>query len=165
MATRKKKEPEKPKTLREKAAQLLLVVKHVPPTMKLLWAAAPVAVVVLLLFTLVQALVPAAIAWVAKLIVDGVVTAQKTGSLEARDNVLEAVGLELFLVVLQTTLQRTHWLVRESIGARLKRSLSVRVLEKALTLELRHFEDSALYDKMQNARQIGRASCRERVCT
>ncbi len=150
---RPKKKPEEPKTWRERLGQLTLVVKHIPPTLRLLWVAAPGGVAVLLAFTLVGALVPAAIAWVAKLIVDGVVVAQQTADVAARERVLFAVAAELGLVIVQTTLQRTHWLVRESIGARLKRSLSVRVLEKALTLELRHFEDSTLYDKMQNARR------------
>ena len=150
---RPKKKPEEPKNLRERIGQLTLVVKHIPPTMRLLWVAAPGGVALLLLFTIIGALVPPAIAWVAKLIVDGVVLAQQTGDAAARDRVLWAVAAELGLVFLQTALQRTHWLVKEAIGARLKRSLSVRVLEKALTLELRHFEDSTLYDKMQNARR------------
>jgi ATP-binding cassette subfamily B protein len=135
-----------------KRDQLRLVMKTVPPTVRLLWAAAPAALVATILVTLGQALVPAAIAWVAKLIVDGVVLAQ-TGDLAARQQVLSAVMLELGLVVLQTILGRGQGLLKETIATRLKRSLSVRVLDKALNLELRHFEDSALYDKMQNARR------------
>jgi ATP-binding cassette, subfamily B, bacterial len=153
MATRKKTVPSPPKTWRQQAAQLSLVIKHVPPTLRLLWEAAPGGVITLFVFALVQAMVPAAIAWVAKLIIDGVVIAQQTGAPTALADVRFAVAVELCLVLLQTVLQRSHWLVRESVGARLKRSLSVRVLEKALTLELRHFEDSSLYDKMQNARR------------
>jgi ATP-binding cassette, subfamily B, bacterial len=153
MATRKKTAPSPPKTWRQQAAQLSLVIKHVPPTLRLLWDAAPGGVITLFAFAIVQALVPAAIAWVAKLIIDGVIVAQQTGAEGARTDVQVAVVIELGLVLLQTILQRSHWLVRESVGARLKRSLSVRVLEKALTLELRHFEDSSLYDKMQNARR------------
>ena len=149
----KQSKKSEPRTWRERGEQLTLVVKHIPRTLRLLWSAAPVGVSLLLLFTLVSALVPAAIAWVAKLIVDGVVLSQRTGAAAAREGVLAAVGAELGLVFLQTVLQRTQWLVRESIAARLKRSLSVRVLEKALTLELAHFEDSAVYDKMQNARR------------
>ena len=132
--------------------QLRLVLKTVPPTVRLLWSAAPVALLAVVGVTLGQALVPAAIAWVAKLIVDGVVLAQ-AGDVAARDRVVSAVMLELGLVVLQTILSRGQGLLKETIATRLKRSLSVRILDKALNLELRHFEDSALYDKMQNARR------------
>ena len=144
--------PKPPPSFRERVQQFGLVLRYAPPTLALLWKAAPVGIVALGVLTVLQALVPAGIAWVAKLIVDGVVAAQ-AGTAGARDEVLRAVGIELALVVGQTILARTQWVVRESVAARLKRSLSVRVLEKALALELRHFEDSALYDKMQNARR------------
>ena len=74
--------------------QLRLVLKTVPPTVRLLWSAAPVALLAVVGVTLGQALVPAAIAWVAKLIVDGVVLAQ-AGDVAARDRVVSAVMLEL----------------------------------------------------------------------
>ncbi len=143
---------EAPATPRDRLRQLLLVVKTALPTLKLLWQAAPTAMVTLLLLTLGQAVVPAGIAWVAKLIVDGVVAAQN-GTAGAKSEVLRAVGIELGLVVSQLVLSRLQGLVREHVAARLKRSLSLRVIDKALHLELRHFEDSSLYDKMQNARR------------
>ncbi len=153
MASRRTTVEDAPTGPRERTKQLLLVVKTAPPTLRLLWQAAPGAMVALLMLTLAQAVVPAGIAWVAKLIVDGVVAAQTTGSELSRERVLHAVGIELVLVVLQLTLARVQGLVREHVAARLKRSLSLRVIDKALNLELRHFEDSSLYDKMQNARR------------
>jgi ATP-binding cassette, subfamily B, bacterial len=145
--------PPTQKSLRDRVDQLLLVVRTIPPTVKLLWEAAPGGLLWLFVLTLLQALVPAAIAWVAKLIIDGVVAAQQNPTSSSHNEVMQAVAIELGLVVLQTLLQRTQWLVREITAARLKRSLGVRVLEKALALELHHFEDSSLYDKMQNARR------------
>ena len=44
-------------------------------------------------------------------------------------------------------------LTRELLRANLGNLLNERILEKALQLELRHFEDSDTYDKMQNARR------------
>ncbi|HEY1100914.1 MAG TPA: ABC transporter ATP-binding protein [Myxococcota bacterium] len=144
--------PAAPPTFRERLAQLTTVVETAPPTLKLLWRAAPLAMVVLLLITLAQAVVPAAIAYVAKIIVDAVVAAQ-AGDVAARTRVTHAVVFELGLVVVQLVLARLQGLVREHVAARLKRSLSLQVIDKALHLELRHFEDSSLYDKMQNARR------------
>ena len=44
-------------------------------------------------------------------------------------------------------------LERELLRARLGNVVNERILEKALELELRHFEDAEVYDKMQNARR------------
>jgi ATP-binding cassette subfamily B protein len=44
-------------------------------------------------------------------------------------------------------------LARELLRARLGNLVNERILEKALELELRHFEDAETYDKMQNARR------------
>jgi ATP-binding cassette subfamily B protein len=108
--------------------------------------------VVLAVATAVQALVPAGIAWVAKLIVDAVSKAVH-GDLTVRDEVVKLVALELAFVVVNMVLGRVADLTRNRIGQELKRLLARDVLEKALALEVRHFEDSALYDKMQNARR------------
>ena len=153
MVRPKKLEEQKPTTWRERVSQMTLVLRHIPGTFRMLWKAAPGGTLLLAAVTLVQALVPAAIAWVAKLIIDGVVRAQASHDAQDREAVLMAVAVELGLVFLQTVLHRTNWLTREVVGAHLKRDLSMRVLRKALELELRHFEDSKLYDKMQNARR------------
>ena len=44
-------------------------------------------------------------------------------------------------------------LTRELLRARLGNAINEQILEKALVLELRHFEDADVYDKMQNARR------------
>jgi ATP-binding cassette subfamily B protein/ATP-binding cassette subfamily C protein len=44
-------------------------------------------------------------------------------------------------------------LSRELLRARLGNLVNERILEKSLELELRHFEDAEVYDKMQNARR------------
>jgi ATP-binding cassette subfamily B protein/ATP-binding cassette subfamily C protein len=53
----------------------------------------------------------------------------------------------------QMTASRLLGLRRELLRAALGNAINVRILEKALELELRHFEDAEVYDKMQNARR------------
>src|SRR5688572_17192890 len=124
--------------------------RQLPGTFRLFWAASPRGAVVLGVLTLVAALVPAAIAWVGKLIVDGVVAASSGGGEAARERVLRLVVLEFGLMVGSVTLDRALALTRELLRARLGNLLNERILQKALQLELRHFEDSDTYDKMQN---------------
>lgn len=127
--------------------------KQLPGTFRLFWQASPHGAVVLMALTAVSALLPASMAWVGKLIVDGVVEAARTGSAEVRSRVLGLVGLELGLMVASSAVERTQGLVRELMRANLGNLLNERILHKALQLELRHFEDSETYDKMQNARR------------
>jgi ATP-binding cassette subfamily B protein/ATP-binding cassette subfamily C protein len=103
--------------------------------------------------TLVLALLPAAVAWVGKLIVDGVVLAARSGAPADRTRVLTLVAVELGLMAAQMASSRLLSLRRELLRGSLGNRINERILEKALTLELRHFEDSETYDKMQNARR------------
>jgi ATP-binding cassette, subfamily B, bacterial len=140
-------------TTAKPAKQLRLVLQTLPPTARLLWRAAPLAVALVVVVIALQALLPAAIAWVGKLIIDAVVLAQQQGDAAARARVVDVVLVELGLVTLQAALSRAQTVLREGIAAALKRTLADDVLEKALALELRHFEDASVYDKMQNARR------------
>jgi ATP-binding cassette subfamily B protein/ATP-binding cassette subfamily C protein len=103
--------------------------------------------------TLVLALLPAAIAWVGKLIVDGVVLAARTGLETDREHVLVLVVAEAGLMAAQMGASRFLSLRRELLRGALGNRVNERILEKALTLELRHFEDADTYDRMQNARR------------
>ncbi|NPC84289.1 ABC transporter ATP-binding protein, partial [Pyxidicoccus fallax] len=126
--------------------------KQLPGTFRLFWAASPKLAVLLGALTLMAAVLPAGIAWVGKLIVDTVVAAAQ-GSLEARSRVYGLVGLEFGLMLGSAVVERGLTLTRELLRASLGNLLNERILQKALQLELRHFEDSDTYDKMQNARR------------
>ncbi len=99
-------------------------------------------------------MLPAGIAYVGKLIVDGVVMAARSGGDPAlRARVMGLVGLEFGLMLGSALVERGLSLTRELLRANLGNLLNERILQKALELELRHFEDSDTYDKMQNARR------------
>ncbi|MBK7861378.1 MAG: ABC transporter ATP-binding protein [Archangiaceae bacterium] len=144
--TQKKKEDLPRIPLRELARQL-------PGTFRLVWEADRVNVLTFVALQLVLSLQPAAMAWVGKLIVDGVVRAVKEPSDAVRVQVLELVGLELGIALAGLLIGRFNALLNSLTRARLGNLINERILEKALTLELRHFEDPALYDKLQNARR------------
>jgi ATP-binding cassette subfamily B protein len=128
--------------------------KYLPGTFRLFWKASPRLAVTLGVLTLVAAVLPAAIAYVGKLIVDGVVAAASGGGAEVlRTQVLRLVGLEFGLMLGSALVDRSLSLTRELLRANLGNLLNERILHKALELELRHFEDSNTYDKMQNARR------------
>jgi ATP-binding cassette subfamily B protein/ATP-binding cassette subfamily C protein len=63
------------------------------------------------------------------------------------------VATELGLMAIQLSANRLLSLRRELLRGALGNAVNERILAKALELELRHFEDADVYDKMQNARR------------
>jgi ATP-binding cassette subfamily B protein len=100
----------------------------------------------------VAGLLPAAIAYVGKLIVDAVVLASSTSS-TASAPVLSIVLLELGLVVILAAAQRGLMVCESLLRALLGQRVNEVILEKALTLSLADFEDSEFYDRMTRARR------------
>jgi ATP-binding cassette subfamily B protein len=112
----------------------------------LVWRSSPLATTILAALTLVSAVLPLGVAYAGKGIVDGVV------ALSSR-HTLRWVIIELSIVGGQALTQRALGFVRQLLGARLAVDINVRILEKALTLELRHFEDGRFYDSLVRARR------------
>jgi ATP-binding cassette subfamily B protein len=120
--------------------------EHTPRTLGLLFRAAPGPSIGLGAFTLVAAVLPLGVAYVGKAIVDAVAS-------RSREAALRWVLVELALVASLALVQRSLGLLRSLIGARLSLNINGAILEKALALELRHFEDSEFYDQLTRARR------------
>jgi ATP-binding cassette subfamily B protein len=120
--------------------------QHTRATLALVWKASPRLTATLAVLTVVSAVLPLGVAYVGKEIMDAVVA--HDGRLTLR-----WVLAELGLVAVQALVLRTLGLVRQLLGARLGLDINVRILEKALTLELRHFEDPDFYDQLTRARR------------
>jgi ATP-binding cassette subfamily B protein len=104
----------------------------------------------------VSGILPAAIASIGGLFVDAVASAfQETGNSaqQMRSEALYYVFLEAGLVVLMTAAQRISTVCQSILRVLLGNKINVMILEKALTLELAHFEDSEFYDKLVRARR------------
>jgi ATP-binding cassette, subfamily B, bacterial len=142
-----------PDTLRERLRLTLKYLRYLPRTFALVSESSRAFAVGMLALLLGQAALPAAMAWVGKLIVDAVVSAARGGDPAQRWYVLRLVSFELGLMVLSTAMSRGQALLRDLMRASLGNHVNTMILEKAATLELRHFEDADFYDKMQNARR------------
>jgi len=145
--------PEEDLGLRERARRTLSLLGTLPRTVRLVRESGPGFAAALLGLLAGAALIPGAMAWVGKLIVDAVVAAARSGSAGDRALVFRLVLLEFALMLASQLLSRGQTLLRELLRATLGHHVNVLILEKATTLELRHFEDAAVYDKMQNARR------------
>ena len=118
----------------------------------LVWTTSPALTLTLAFLTLVAGVLPAAIAYVGQLIVDSVVAAMSSTSPDT-SRVLWLVALEAIIVIFVAASQRGMSACQSLLRALLGQRVNVMILEKALTLQLSHFEDSEFYDKMTQARR------------
>jgi ATP-binding cassette subfamily B protein len=119
--------------------------------LELVWSTNRSLTMALALLTLAAGILPASVAYVGALIVDAVVAAMRSGGIAQR--VVELVVLEGVLVASIAAAQRGLSLCQSLLRAQLGQRVNVMILEKALTLELQHFEDSEFYDKLTRARR------------
>jgi ATP-binding cassette, subfamily B, bacterial len=106
--------------------------------------------------TLIAGSLPAAVAYVGALIVDAVIAAIQGGGLDnlvLTRHALMLVIAEGLLVAAIAGAQRGISLCQSLLRAQLSQRVNVMILEKALTLELTHFENSDFYDKLTRARR------------
>jgi ATP-binding cassette subfamily B protein len=124
--------------------------------MEIVWSTSATLTLVMAATTLVSGVLPAAIASVGGLFVDAVASAiQNTGDAAeaARSEVLFYVLVEAGLVVIMTGAQKLNTVCQSILRVLLGNKINVMILEKALTLELAHFEDAEYYDKLVRARR------------
>ncbi|HEY9873828.1 MAG TPA: ABC transporter ATP-binding protein, partial [Candidatus Obscuribacterales bacterium] len=119
----------------------------------LVWNTSASLTLIFAVLTLVAGLLPAAVAYVGKLIVDSVVLASQSGNSSDRTLALGYVGLEAIAVILLAGTQRGLTVCQSLLRVLLGYKVNVLILEKALQLDLSHFEDSEFYDLMNRARR------------
>ena len=132
------------------------VFRYTRHALALVWSTSRPLTVALALLTLVAGVLPAGIAYLGALIVDAVVAAIAihggTGAVDL-SRVLGFVALEGVLVAALAAAQRGLSTCQSLLRAQLGQRVNEMILEKALTLELGHFEDSEFYDKLTRARR------------
>ena len=124
--------------------------------MELVWTTSRQLSIALAVLTLIAGALPAAVAFVGALIVDAVVAAIQSTVVDRPElsvHALLLVGVEGLLVAALAGVQRGISSCQSLLRAQLGQRVNAMILEKALTLELSHFEDSEFYDKLTRARR------------
>jgi ATP-binding cassette, subfamily B, bacterial len=118
----------------------------------MVWDTSPVLVSATTVLRLFRALLPVAMLWVSKLILDSVVGWIRRGNGDSR-RIWKLVALELGLAVISDLLGRANSLFDSLLGDRFTNRISVRLIEHATKLDLASFEDPVFYDKLERARR------------
>ena len=129
------------------------VFRYSKEAITLVWTTDKRLTLILLALTIFAGVIPGAIAYVGKKIVDAVVLAAETDLPADRWWVLKWIGIEAALIILMAAAQRTLMVSNSLLRALLGQRVNIMILEKAQTLELSHFEDSEFYDKLTRARR------------
>ncbi|HEX4467010.1 MAG TPA: ABC transporter ATP-binding protein, partial [Solirubrobacteraceae bacterium] len=126
-------------------------------TLGLVWRSSPGGTTALGVLTVLAASLPPLTAYLGKLIIDAVIAAHAAAAGAPRDvavaRAIRFVLFELAAVGGSALLERALGLVRQNVGSRLGIDVNVAILQKAQTLDLRHFEDPEFYDKLTRARR------------
>ncbi|MBM3606768.1 MAG: ABC transporter ATP-binding protein [Alphaproteobacteria bacterium] len=137
--------------------------KNIPPFLAMVWRASPLLTLAMIALRLLRAVMPVAMLWVGKLIIDQVVA---LSALEGRPDTLAGwwdsgmahplivlVALELALAVTQDILGRLVSYVDALLQEKLVIDISIRLMDHAAGLDLASFEDAAFQDRLDRARR------------
>lgn len=136
--------------------EFLGVFRYSSRAVELVWTTSKLLTVLLALLTLIAGLLPAGAAWVGQKIVDAVVAGAAIASAGGEPVIAVALGwvaLEGGIMIALSGSQKGLSVCQSLLRAMLGHRVNVMILEKALTLQLVHFEDSEFYDKLTQARR------------
>jgi ATP-binding cassette subfamily B protein len=112
----------------------------------LVWKTSPRLCLLLIGITAAQGVVPTAMVWLGKLIVDAVVA-------HDADALWQALLGELALTVTGAALSSANGLAQGLLRSALGHAVNRAILDKVLTLDLVQFEDASFYDRLTRARR------------
>src|SRR5579872_535957 len=130
----------------------LASLRYVRPLLGMVWETSPPLVLGTTVLRLIRGLLPLAMLWVSKLILDAVVAriTHRNGNLH---NVWKLVAVELALAVAGDVLGRVNTLFDSILADRFTNRVSLRLMQHATELDLASFEDPVFYDKLERARR------------
>ena len=139
------------RSLRRLPREFFEVFRYGRKALELVWQTSRSLSIWLALLTVTAGALPALIAFVGARIVDAVVAASRSGG--SVTPVLQLVLLEgaavATLALVSRAMSLCTTLLREQLGFR----VNSMILDKALTLDLEHFEDADFYDRLTRARR------------
>jgi ATP-binding cassette subfamily B protein len=129
----------------------LTALRNTPPVLKIVWQSGPGVVIFGLVSRLFASLLPLALLWIPKLIVDAIVHA-KVAQQPISPRLWWLVGGEFGLAVLGGVLARAIDYSDSLLADKYTRHVSIQVMKHAAELDLIAYEDPVFYDRLERAR-------------
>jgi ATP-binding cassette subfamily B protein len=125
--------------------------RNVPAVLKIVWDSGHGVVIFGLVSRLFSSLLPVALLWITKLIIDNIVHAVSAHQ-TVRPGFWWLVVAEFSLAVLNSILVRTIDYSDSLLADKYTRYVSIRVMNHAASLDLQAYEDPVFYDRLERAR-------------
>ena len=125
--------------------------RNVPAVLRFVWESGPTVVVLGLVSRVIAALLPPALFWVSKLIIDTIFHILTTHQ-PIQPRLWWLVAVEFGLAVAAGALGRVIDYLDALLAGKYTHHVSVRVMEHAASLDLMAYEDPAFYDRLERAR-------------
>jgi ATP-binding cassette, subfamily B, bacterial len=125
--------------------------RNVPAVLKIMWDSGPAVVIFGLVSRVFSSLLPVALLWITKLIIDNIVHAVSTHQ-PVKPVLWWLVVAEFSLAVLNSILIRTIDYSDSLLADKYTRYVSIRVMNHAASLDLQAYEDPVFYDRLERAR-------------
>ncbi len=129
-----------------------LALQYIPRFFKLIWAASPTLFLWNITFRLLSSLVPIAMLWIGKLIIDEVVIQMSSDNPGFRQLWIY-LGIEIGLALISDIMSRGISLSDGLLGDLYSNKSSVELIQKSATVQLSQLEDPDFYDKLERARR------------
>ncbi|BDA65887.1 ABC transporter related [Calothrix sp. PCC 7716] len=119
----------------------------------LLWSAAPILTVLLIICQLLQGLAPAVSVWIVKQVVD-TISAALTQKVNISTNITFLLAGWIAALMLESLLPPWVTVIQSNLNERLMGHINLKLMQKANTFEdLQAFEDTQFYDRLQILRE------------
>ena len=125
--------------------------RNVPAVLRIVWDSGRAVVAGGIVLRLFSSLLPIALLWVTKLIIDGIVHATTTHQ-AVPTRLWWLVGIEFGLAVLGSILSRGVDFLDALLAEKYTRYVSILVMKHAAALDLIAYEDPVFYDRLERAR-------------
>ncbi len=125
--------------------------RNVPAVLKIMWDSGPGVVIFGLVSRVFSSLLPVALLWITKLIIDNIVHTVTTHQ-PVKHGFWWLVVAEFALAVLNSILIRTIDYSDSLLADKYTRHVSIRVMNHAASLDLIAYEDPVFYDRLERAR-------------
>src|SRR3989475_423425 len=129
----------------------LSALRNMPPVLGIVWQSGPAVVAFGLVCRLLASLLPVALLWIAKLIIDGIVHVVSMHQ-AVQPRFWWLVAAEFGLAVCGSVLSRSIDYLDALLADKYTRHVSIQVMKHAAELDLLAYEDPVFYDRLERAR-------------
>src|SRR2546423_6015098 len=129
----------------------LSALRNVPPVLKIVWQSGPGVVTFGIVARVIAALLPVAITFVTKLIID-IIDNHLRNQAPVLQRLWWLVGAEFGLAVLSSIITRMMDYADSLLANKYTRHVSIQVMKHASELDVIAYEDPIFYDRLERAR-------------